>query len=344
MRKMTCHVSSMHQTFVDIYMSFFLVVEITDFDLKKAEKAEQVALLKEQFTAIKTEEDAKKEELETNKKIMFEHREKLTKMIEACKALHEGFDEKRREVKAEKMKKIRELTDPDHAWGGGSDNSPSFSNPVSPVTNSAPAVATMPAEDDPFSDPFASAAEPEAAPAPAASQVTTATPAAAAAPASADHSGYVKYRALYDYEARNTDELSFSAGAAIMVHPGQDHEPGWLGGELDTGKVGWFPEAYAERWVEAENTLQPIAEVAENGSDTSSWQGQEGSETAEVAEAPAAAEVAAAAEVTAAVTEPAAAAAEAAEPLNEKFVSVYPYHSEEPGDLVFEAGEVDLQS
>ena len=140
-------------------MSYFLVVEITDFDLKKAEKAEQVALLKEQFTAIKTEEDAKKEELETNKKIMFEHREKLTKMIEACKALHEGFDEKRREVKAEKMKKIRELTDPDHAWGGGSDNSPSFSNPVSPVTNSAPAAATMPAEDDPFSDPFASAAD-----------------------------------------------------------------------------------------------------------------------------------------------------------------------------------------
>ena len=30
-----------------------------------------------------------------------------------------------------------------------------------------------------------------------------------------------------------------------MVHPDQPHEPGWLGGELD-GKVGWFPEAYAE--------------------------------------------------------------------------------------------------
>ena len=29
-----------------------------------------------------------------------------------------------------------------------------------------------------------------------------------------------------------------------------------------------------------------------------------------------------------------------AEPLNEKFVSVYPYNSEGPGDLVFEAGEV----
>ena len=32
----------------------------------------------------------------------------------------------------------------------------------------------------------------------------------------------------------------------ILVHPGQEHEPGWLGGEL-RGKVGWFPEAYADR-------------------------------------------------------------------------------------------------
>ena len=30
-----------------------------------------------------------------------------------------------------------------------------------------------------------------------------------------------------------------------IVHPDQPHEPGWLGGELN-GKVGWFPEAYAE--------------------------------------------------------------------------------------------------
>ena len=34
----------------------------------------------------------------------------------------------------------------------------------------------------------------------------------------------------------------------------------------------------------------------------------------------------------------------AAEPLNEKFVSVYPYSSEEPGDLIFEAGEVNLST
>merc|ERR1719433_512230 len=135
-----------------------LVVEITDFDLKKAEKAELVTQLKEQFGVIKAEEEEKKSELETNKKILMEHREKLKAMIETCKALHEGFDEKRQEVRAEKTKKIRELTDPDHAWGGGNDSwgaaeSPAFSNPVSPVTAAAP-VAAASFDEDPFKDQF----------------------------------------------------------------------------------------------------------------------------------------------------------------------------------------------
>ena len=320
-----------------------LVLEITDFDLKKQEKAEQVAQLKEQFAAIKAEEEVKKEELESNKKILMEHREKLQQMIEACKVLHEGFDEKRREVRAEKTKKIRELTDPDHAWGGGGfDDSPSFSNPVSPISAPAPApvVNAAPIDEDPFADPFAS--EKAAAPAVAEPEQTPAP-----APAT-DLSGYVKYKALYDYEARNADELSFKAGDMIMVHPGQDHEPGWLGGELD-GKVGWFPEAFAERFLEGatDNTLQAIPEVAENGSDTSSWQDvgaaeveQQLEEVKQAEPEPVAAPVESAAAEEAA---PVAAQPEpepTAEPLNEKFVSVYPYNSEEPGDLVFEAGQV----
>jgi hypothetical protein len=48
---------------------------------------------------------------------MNEHREKLKAMIVSCKALYDEFDSKRRDIKAEKAKRIRELTDPDHAWG-----------------------------------------------------------------------------------------------------------------------------------------------------------------------------------------------------------------------------------
>ena len=273
-----------------------------------------VAQLKEQFEVIKAEEETKKTELESNKNILMEHREKLKAMIETCKALHEGFDEKRKEVRAEKTKKIRELTDPDHAWGGGNESWAVADSPVSPVSAPAPPVADS-FDEDPFQDPDKF---PDSQAAPAAQQVEEET---RSAPATAtDLSEYVKYRALYDYQARNEDELSFSTGDIIMVHPGQDHEPGWLGGEL-SGKVGWFPEAYAERYVEGatDNTLQPIAEVAENGSDSSSFQEAASDQAQQPQEA----------------TQPAP-----AEPLNEKFVSVYPYNSEEPGDLVFEAGEV----
>merc|ERR1719419_1418306 len=300
-----------------------LVVEITDFDLKKAEKAEEVAALKEQFAVIKAQE------VENNKKILLEHREKLQKMIEACKILHEGFDEKRREVRAEKTKKIRELTDPDHAWGGGSE-SPSFSNPVSPMSAAAPVVEPFNsvATEDPFADPFANA-EPE----------NTSVHQPAPAPAT-ELSEYVKYKALYDYEARNADELSFHADDIIMVHPGQDHEPGWLGGELN-GNVGWFPEAYAEKVVEngTDNSLQPIAEVAENGSDTSSWQDVSTEPVQETAAVEPAATAVTESAAPAAAEPAAVEATPAAEPLNEKYISVYPYSSDEPGDLNFEAGE-----
>ena len=50
---------------------------------------------------------------------------------------------------------------------------------------------------------------------------------------------------MYDYSSEDVDDLVLKVGDLIIVHPDQPHEPGWLGGELD-GKVGWFPEAYAE--------------------------------------------------------------------------------------------------
>merc|ERR1719341_1357680 len=342
-----------------------VVVELTDFDLKKQEKLKQVEVLREELATLKIEENEKKDRVEENKKVLMEHREKLQAIIATCKALHEGFDEKRREVRAEKQKKIRELTCPDHAWGASPEkspspdpfDSPSFEKPAQQQQDSFARQDTFGGQDafaqqdsfggqdafakqdsfgqevDAFAqevDAFAKQKEESFSRQDSVSSAAGETREAVAA--SSDLTGYVQYRALYDYEARNPDELAFKVNDIIMVHPSQDHEPGWLGGEL-AGKVGWFPEAFAERVVEGgDQTLQPIAEVPENGSESSSFHDAS----------------AALGEQTAAASDgngfqanfsDAPAPAATGEQLNEACVSIYPYASDEPGDLTFEAGE-----
>lgn len=84
----------------------------------------------------------------------------------------------------------------------------------------------------------------------------------------------MRYRALYEFVARNQDEISFQPGDTIMVNlkilvhfiyiwslsshivmiicnvffqvpVTQNGEPGWLAGEI-RGHTGWFPESYVE--------------------------------------------------------------------------------------------------
>lgn len=57
--------------------------------------------------------------------------------------------------------------------------------------------------------------------------------------------GQKKYRAIYAFQSRNPDELSFEPGDVILVPVDQNAEPGWLAGEL-RGATGWFPESYVE--------------------------------------------------------------------------------------------------
>ena len=115
---------------------------------------------------------------------MQSHRADLERVIEACRALYDSFDDKRREIKAEKQKMIRELTDPDHAWGN--------------------------------EDEAAAAVVPEAAPE--AAEVPVAAPVEAA---SADQ---IKYVALYPYQSEKDDELTFEEGDVILVNPNQVQE------------------------------------------------------------------------------------------------------------------------
>lgn len=55
----------------------------------------------------------------------------------------------------------------------------------------------------------------------------------------------VRYRAVFEFQARSDDEISFQPGDTIMVFTDHSAQPGWLAGEFQ-GKVGWFPSDYAE--------------------------------------------------------------------------------------------------
>ena len=90
--------------------------ELTEFDIKKKEKEEKVAELREKLAALKEKESETRNKYDSEKAALDEHRDQLKKIIETCKSLYSEFEDKRREIKAEKAKRIRELTDPDHAW------------------------------------------------------------------------------------------------------------------------------------------------------------------------------------------------------------------------------------
>uniref|UniRef100_UPI00398E3F97 intersectin-2-like isoform X3 n=1 Tax=Pristiophorus japonicus TaxID=55135 RepID=UPI00398E3F97 len=66
----------------------------------------------------------------------------------------------------------------------------------------------------------------------------------------------MNYRALYPFEARNNDELSFQTGDLIEVDEATVGESGWFYGTL-RGKSGWFPVNYVEKMTESEAPLSP---------------------------------------------------------------------------------------
>ncbi|XP_036728605.1 intersectin-2 isoform X5 [Balaenoptera musculus] len=65
----------------------------------------------------------------------------------------------------------------------------------------------------------------------------------------------VNYRALYCFEARNHDEMSFNSGDIIQVDEKTVGEPGWLYGSFQ-GNFGWFPCNYVEK-ITSEKSVSP---------------------------------------------------------------------------------------
>ncbi|XP_027411746.1 intersectin-2 isoform X2 [Bos indicus x Bos taurus] len=66
----------------------------------------------------------------------------------------------------------------------------------------------------------------------------------------------VNYRALYRFEARNHDEMSFNSGDIIQVDEKTVGEPGWLYGSFQ-GNFGWFPGNYVEKVTSSEKSVSP---------------------------------------------------------------------------------------
>lgn len=59
--------------------------------------------------------------------------------------------------------------------------------------------------------------------------------------------GKVRVRALYDYQATESGDLSFNAGDMIITDAGAFSGDGWVSGDC-CGKTGIFPANYTEPW------------------------------------------------------------------------------------------------
>lgn len=137
--------------------------------------------------------------------------------------------------------------------------------------------------------------------------------------------GYIKYRAIYEFFARNADEISFQPGDIVLVPIKQNAEPGWLAGEIN-GQTGWFPETYVEK-IDTSSDALPISSY--NAQDIHIDNNRQLDKIAEVTETIQPKEI-----------ENIASEPEVAYNGDvEYYVATYPYESTEVGDLNFTAGE-----
>lgn len=146
-------------------------------------------------------------DIENNNEQLANVRQQMTDLVTDCKKLYRTFDDKR--AKVLELRTAGTATNyVTSAWGENVWNDTGTTDSESwPVDNSNVPATTTPAVDR--------------------------------------DSGIVKYRALYEFVARNQDEISFQPGDIILVPPVQNAEPGWMAGEI-RGHTGWFPESYVE--------------------------------------------------------------------------------------------------
>ncbi|XP_060519309.1 intersectin-2 isoform X2 [Cylas formicarius] len=231
--------------------------------------------LREKISDIQAQLEAKSSDIENNNSQLEELKTELRGLLSDCERLYAVYEEKRDLVV--EMKNANRTTGFEDAWKSA--DAWGASEPA------AAAAATDWPADNWGADP--------------------------SVPADIENiPGVHKYRAVYEFVARNNDEISFQPGDIIHVPEQQTGEPGWLAGEI-RGKTGWFPESYVEP-LDGVGIAAATAELAEPAV------------LEEIAEVPEAATV----------SPPAVCSGEP-----EYYVASYPYQSQEPGDLTFNAGD-----
>ncbi|KAK5640414.1 hypothetical protein RI129_011225 [Pyrocoelia pectoralis] len=266
-----------------------------DTDQKQAFDNKEITIknLKEKIEDLQSQIDGKMNDIENNNSQLNDLRTQFTQLLNECEKLYQTYEQKRDMVL--EVKNTSKTVNYNTAWKTESDWGTESTSDW-PVDNWATGSST--------------ANE---------SEVILAAA--------------VKYRALYEFVARNSDEISFQPGDIINVPVEQTGEPGWLAGEIK-GHTGWFPESYVEPMdgigigdrVSQEETepvleeiepkrLEGIAEIPETGLDNSEPV-QEISEPVTVEPV---------------LTE---------EVVVEHCIASYPYQSVEQGDLSFNAGDI----
>ncbi|EAA14777.5 AGAP009037-PA [Anopheles gambiae str. PEST] len=263
----------------------------TESQLQFTNKQIVIQQLKDKLENTKQQIENKTTDINLNRDQLVELKSQLTDLIDACEQLYGEYDMQR--IQILEMKNNRKNESYSSAW----DTSNSWGAPDTTTTHAA--LNSEPA-------------------APAAS-VTAGSGEDVQTPP-----GYVKYRAIYEFSARNSDEISFQPGDIVMVPLEQNAEPGWLAGEIN-GHTGWFPESFVEKVDSNLNVVEAVPE-------TIAYSEPEVDYTTTTTTT--ATTIAASAAAAAPVEEEATCNGDV-----EYYVACYAYQSAEAGDLVFDAGE-----
>ncbi|XP_013099385.1 intersectin-1 isoform X2 [Stomoxys calcitrans] len=242
--------------------------------------------LKDKVENIRSEMESKKEDINSHDLQVTEVKGELSDLINKCEELYADYDKQRTQILEMKYNKKNENVTATSAWDTGSAWGATTTSSIDQygITNDNSTAQTME------------------------NAVDTSGPAP---------EGFVKYKAVYEFSARNADEISFVPGDIIFVPLEQNAEPGWLAGEIN-GHTGWFPETYVEKLEEE----PAAAESYTSAQDTFNDNSQQYSTT------------------TTTTDSTAAAPTDAYNGDVEYYIAAYPYESAEAGDLTFGAGEM----